>query len=190
MTATPSASPGPAARLSGLWPPLIVGAGFLALWELAVVVFGIDEFLLPKPSSIIGALRSEWSTLTEALVQTGIVAVSGLVIGVAVALALALVVSRFARVRDAATPLAVALNATPIIALAPIFNAWFGITSYRSNQAVVVAVEVHQGAGGRLRPIMAICSSFTAMGTVFLMSPSTLKESVGANSHCPLQTAL
>ncbi len=140
MTATPTASPGPAARLSGLWPPLIVGTGFLVLWELAVVVFGIDEFLLPKPSSIIGALRSEWSTLTEALVQTGIVAVSGLVIGVAVGLALALVVSRFARVRDAATPLAVALNATPIIALAPIFNAWFGITSYRSNQAVVVAV--------------------------------------------------
>lgn len=127
-------------HLNGLWPPLIVGVGFLALWELVVVVFGIKEFLLPRPSSIAGALRSEWSTLLEALIQTGIVAVSGLAIGVAVGLILALVVSRFARISDAATPLAVALNATPIIALAPIFNAWFGITSYRSNQAVVIAV--------------------------------------------------
>ena len=38
------------------------------------------------------------------------------------------------------TPLAVAVNATPIVALAPIFNAWFGITGSLSNQAVVVAV--------------------------------------------------
>ena len=42
--------------------------------------------------------------------------------------------------RDSVTPLAVALNATPIIALAPIFNAWFGITDARSNQAVVIVV--------------------------------------------------
>jgi NitT/TauT family transport system permease protein len=107
---------------------------------LAVVGFGIDEFLLPKPSSIVAAVGSEWSTLWEATVQTGIVAVSGLAIGVGVGLALALVVSRFSRLSDAAMPLAVAVNATPIIALAPIFNAWFGITSFRSNQAVVVAV--------------------------------------------------
>ena len=120
--------------------PLIVGVGFLAFWELAVLVFGIDEFLLPKPSSIASALRSEWSTLWEALLQTGIIAVSGLAIGVVVGLGLALILSRFATLRDAATPLAIAVNATPIIALAPIFNAWFGITSYRSNQAVVVAV--------------------------------------------------
>ncbi|MGI9595123.1 MAG: ABC transporter permease [Acidimicrobiales bacterium] len=125
---------------SGLLPPLVVGVGFLGLWELAVTVFGIKEFLLPKPSSIASALRTEWSTLWQAVVQTGIIAVSGLLIGIAVGLALALFVSRFAWLSDAATPLAVAVNATPIIALAPIFNAWFGITGYRSNQAVVVAV--------------------------------------------------
>ena len=121
-------------------PPLVVGVGFLGLWELAVRVFDIDEFLLPKPSSILAALRNEWSVLSEAAVQTGLIAVSGLFIGVAVGVVLALFVSRFATLRDAATPLAVAVNATPIIALAPIFNAWFGITGYRSNQAVVVAV--------------------------------------------------
>ena len=32
------------------------------------------------------------------------------------------------------------VNATPIVALAPIFNAWFGITGTLSNQAVVIAV--------------------------------------------------
>jgi NitT/TauT family transport system permease protein len=114
--------------------------GFLGFWELAVTVFGIDEFLLPKPSSIAASIRSEWSTLWEAVVQTGIIAISGLIIGVAVGLGLALLVSRFRWLANTATPAAAALNATPIVALAPIFNAWFGITSLRSNQAVVVAV--------------------------------------------------
>ena len=41
---------------------------------------------------------------------------------------------------DGLTPLAIAVNATPIVALAPIFNAWFGITGTFSNQAVVIAV--------------------------------------------------
>ncbi len=140
MTVAPSRSAGPARRWDAVLPPLLVGVGFLGLWEVAVRAFGIDEFLLPKPSSIAAALGSEWSILWEAVVQTGIIAVSGLVIGVFVGAVLALFVSRFLWLRDAATPLAVAVNATPIIALAPIFNAWFGITGYRSNQAVVVAV--------------------------------------------------
>ena len=48
--------------------------------------------------------------------------------------------TRFRTVHEGLTPLAVAVNATPIVALAPVFNAWFGITGTLSNQAVVVAV--------------------------------------------------
>jgi len=33
---------------------------------------------------------------------------------------------------------ATAVNAIPIVALAPVFNAWFGLISPRSNQAVVI----------------------------------------------------
>jgi NitT/TauT family transport system permease protein len=118
----------------------VAGVGFVAVWELAVRVLGIDEFLLPKPTSIASAVAGEWSTLWEATVQTGLIAVSGLIIGVVLGAGLALAVTRFGRFGDAVTPLAVALNATPIIALAPIFNAWFGITGMASNQAVVVVV--------------------------------------------------
>ena len=121
-------------------PPVVVGVGFLGLWELLVRVLGIDEFLLPKPSSIAAAVGSQWSVLWEATVQTGIVAVSGLVIGVVAGAVLALIVSRFGWLANVATPGAAAVNATPIVALAPIFNAWFGITGYRSNQAVVITV--------------------------------------------------
>jgi len=50
----------------------------------------------------------------------------------------ALLVSRFRLADETLTPLAISLNAIPIIALAPIFNAWFGLLSPVSNQSIVV----------------------------------------------------
>ena len=104
-------------RLRALVPPLVAGALFLGAWEGGVRGFGISKFLLPKPTSIWAQLIDQWPTLLLAFLTT-----------------------RFRTVNEGLTPLAVAVNATPIVALAPIFNAWFGITGTLSNQAVVVAV--------------------------------------------------
>ena len=136
-------------RLRLAWPPVIFGLGFLVFWEGIVRLFSIQEFLLPRPTSIGSALRTEWSgevgggritNLREAGWETGKVAVIGLLIGVALGAVLALVTTRFRLLRDSVTPLAVIANATPIVALAPIFNVWFGITGIASNVAVVVVV--------------------------------------------------
>lgn len=135
-------------RLRDLTPAVVAGTLFLVGWELTVRLFGIQEFLLPRPSSIVSALVDNWNgsdrgssvPLWQAGWNTTVIAVTGLVAGVALGGLLALLVTRFGRFGRAVTPLAVAANATPIIALAPIFNAWFGITSMVSNQAVVVVV--------------------------------------------------
>ena len=127
-------------KLTAAWPPLAVGTALVLLWEGAVNAFKIKEFLLPKPSSIVVALVEEWPALRIAGWETGRIAVTGLVIGVVGGATLALVTTRFASLRESLTPFAIAINATPIVALAPIFNAWFGLTDPRSNQAVVVAV--------------------------------------------------
>ena len=136
-------------RLRSAWPPIVFGACFLLVWEASVRGFGIQEFLLPRPSSIASALGEEWNgeigrgrttNLREAGWETGKVAVLGLVLGVVLGSLLALFTTRFRLARDSFTPLAVVANATPIVALAPIFNAWFGITGMTSNVAVVVVV--------------------------------------------------
>lgn len=136
-------------RARHIWPPLAFGIGFLCFWEAAVRLFDIDEFLLPRPSSILAALGREWggdigggriTNLREAGWETGKVAVIGLIIGVVLGALLALVTTRFRLLRESFTPLAVVANATPIVALAPIFNAWFGITGIASNVAVVIVV--------------------------------------------------
>lgn len=135
-------------RLVAFGPAIVAGVVFVVFWELAVRILGIREFLLPRPSSIVTALVENWNggegTSTVALWRAGwnttVIAVTGLLVGVILGGLLALGVTRHVRLGRAITPLAVAANATPIIALAPIFNAWFGITSLVSNQAVVVVV--------------------------------------------------
>ncbi len=136
-------------NLKQIPPALVVGVAFFGIWELAVWGFKIKEFLLPKPSSIWKEVMNQWSgaegTLSTAPLKTagwntGYIAVTGLILGLVFGVALALTVTRFRRVGGALTPFAVAVNATPIIALAPIFNNWFGITGNFSNQAIVMVV--------------------------------------------------
>ncbi|HCV35896.1 MAG: ABC transporter permease [Acidimicrobiales bacterium] len=129
-----------AKRIRSLGPALLVGVAGLTLWELVVRVFRIREFLLPTPSSIRSELVDNWSMMRHAVWETGRIAVSGLLFGIFAGVVLALVTTRFRSLNEGLTPLAVAVNATPIVALAPIFNAWFGITGTLSNQAVVTAV--------------------------------------------------
>ena len=67
-------------RLSRLWaaaPPLVVGVVGLVLWEGAVAGFGIREFLLPRPSSILTHLLEDWAMISHAGWETGRIAVSG-----------------------------------------------------------------------------------------------------------------
>ena len=136
-------------RFDAIWPPLAFGVGLLAVWEFGVRIFDIQEFLLPRPTSILAALREQWNpettsgtiaTLREAGFETGLVAVIGLVAGVLLGGGLALLTTRFRLLREGFTPLAVEANATPIVALAPIFNTWFGLNSVVSNVAVVLVV--------------------------------------------------
>lgn len=124
-------------RLRDLSPPLVVGVGGLLLWELILGVVQPEGFVLPAPSEILASLIENQAVIVTAVLSTGFVAITGLIFGVIIGVLAALAVARFRLADETITPLAVAVSAIPIIALAPIFNAWFGLTSPRSNQLVV-----------------------------------------------------
>jgi NitT/TauT family transport system permease protein len=125
-------------RLEFWLPPLIAGITILVLWQ--ITMSNLDSFLLPAPSAIIDSLVENWDEIWTAMRNTGFVVITGLIMGVFAGGVVALTVTRFRTADEALTPLAIAINAIPIIALAPIFNAWYGILSPRSNQAVVIVV--------------------------------------------------
>lgn len=128
-------------RGGGTWlAPLVAGAVILSGWELLLQVLDPDGFVLPPPTEILSSLIDNRTPIWAAARNTGFVIVTGLVAGVVIAVGAALLVTRYRLASEIITPLAVAVNAVPIIALAPIFNAWFGILSPRSNQAIVVVL--------------------------------------------------
>lgn len=121
-------------------PAALVFVGALVLWELLIGVFEVRTFILPAPSAIGAALVEHWSSgrwpLAESARNTLYEAFGGLVIGTVSGVVVAFAVSRFASARDAVMPIAIAANAIPIIAVAPIMNSWFGVVNPLSKMMI------------------------------------------------------
>jgi NitT/TauT family transport system permease protein len=105
---------------------IAIFALLFALWESAVWLFGIKEYLLPPPSKVWAefskraptVMASAWVTTQEILVGYLLAVV------VSVPLALAIASSRF--MENAVYPVVVFLQIIPKIAVAPLFIIWFG----------------------------------------------------------------
>ena len=129
-----------AARLRRYGPAVVTLVVALGAWELAVRVLGVREPIWPAPSAIGAALLENWGAgrwpLADSARATLLEAVGGLLIGTLAGVVVAFGVSRWLTVRDAILPIAVAVNAIPIIAIAPIFNNWFGVTNPFSKMMI------------------------------------------------------
>lgn len=126
------------ARWVALVVPLIFGATILLVWELVVRGLAVPPAILPAPSRIAAAFAANAGLLWGDFVQTILRgALSGLAIGVAAALATAILVDRFDFLRRGLLPVASFLAALPIVGTAPILVMWFGF-GWESKAAVVV----------------------------------------------------
>ncbi len=107
-------------------PPVALVAAVLCLWELAIHIFAVPNFVLPPPSTIAIVLaRRQRDLLDAARVTAGEVFV-GFVLSGGVGAGLALAMVRFRRVGRAVYPLIVLFQTVPKVALAPLFILWFG----------------------------------------------------------------
>lgn len=105
---------------------LAIFALLFVLWESAVWLFGVKEYLLPPPSKVwIEFIKRAPTVMASAWVTTQeIVAGYLLAVVVSVPLALAIASSRF--MENAVYPVVVFLQIIPKIAIAPLFIIWFG----------------------------------------------------------------
>jgi NitT/TauT family transport system permease protein len=114
-------------RWVGLAAPIVFIGALLAAWEAACRLLAVPSYLVPTPSAIAVALAqnapllfaSAWTTLSTSLVAFAVVA--------ALASVSALAAASARLVEDSFRPIAVTLQVTPIISLAPIFQIWWGI---------------------------------------------------------------
>jgi NitT/TauT family transport system permease protein len=119
---------------------LLIPAAFflaaLALWQSAVMIFAIPEYLLPAPSVIIGSIDTD---LPVALAYTASEALGGFILASVGAFVAALLFVRFRTVEQGLFPLAIMLKTTPIVAIAPLLVLWLG-TGWWSKVAAAVLI--------------------------------------------------
>jgi NitT/TauT family transport system permease protein len=127
-------------RVMQILAPLALIAVLLAGWEAACRGLAIPAYVLPPPSAVGAALatdaaslvRSAWNTLAMALVALAVASV--------LAQALALVVGLSPVLERAVRPLAVVLQVTPVVAIAPLVVIWAGID--HPERAIVALAAV------------------------------------------------
>jgi len=115
--------------MARILPHLALFLAILALWELAVHTGLITSIIIPRPSAIMGAIIKLYitdRTIYPHFVITLTEAVTGFLIGAAIAIILAVWSSLSDAFKRYVSPYAVVLNVTPGIALVPIIIAWFG----------------------------------------------------------------
>ncbi len=107
--------------------PLVLVAVILAAWEIAVRALAVPAYLLPAPTAIAAALIDNAPILFASAGTTLGMAFGALIIASVVALSLALIVALSPLLESAVRPLAVVLQVTPIVAIAPLVNIWAGL---------------------------------------------------------------
>jgi NitT/TauT family transport system permease protein len=121
-------------------PPVAVGVAALLLWELFVRANHIQPYLLPAPSEIWTQFHESFRVILKTAQATGMNALVGLALGIVVGVVAALLAAQSKIVNGLLSPVAAAMNAIPIIALAPLFTMMFSATSAVPRRLVVAVV--------------------------------------------------
>jgi NitT/TauT family transport system permease protein len=106
--------------------PWLVGLAVLALWETLVRALDVPRFVLPPPSLIVMALIADFPQLLDALGETLKLTLLAFAASFAGGLALAIVFVQSRLIERSLLPYAVALQVTPIVAIAPLIVIWVG----------------------------------------------------------------
>jgi NitT/TauT family transport system permease protein len=116
-------------------PPLLLTLLLLAVWEVACRALHVPPYFLPPPSAVAAALIDRAPLLAASAAATFWMALQALAVAALLGGGLALAVSLSRPAEQAVRPLAVALQVTPVVAIAPLVMIWAGLDN--ADRAVV-----------------------------------------------------
>jgi len=100
--------------------------GVFVFWEVACIVGGISDLVLPRPTQIISTLYEYSAGIWPHAKQTLYVTLFGFSLGVMIGLSLGVLIGSSRLAFDTAYPLLVGISSIPKVAVVPIFVLWFG----------------------------------------------------------------
>ena len=157
----------------------------LVAWEGLIRAFDVESFVLPAPSEIGSRLVDQWSVIMSAAGNTMIEVIGGLTAGVVLGVTVALISVRWEAAREGILPFAIATNAMPIIALAPIANNMFPVTSPVSKMTVVAIVVFFPVMINTVRGLTEVGTGELELMRSFAATPRELFTKVRIPSALP-----
>jgi NitT/TauT family transport system permease protein len=109
--------------------PVAVVVALLALWEVLVRVNNVPHYIIPAPSLILTTLVDNWETLSSALWFTVKLTLLSLAAAIVGGVLLAIAFALFKWIEIGLFPIAVILQVTPIIAIAPLILIYVSSTT-------------------------------------------------------------
>jgi NitT/TauT family transport system permease protein len=122
-------------------PPIIGFVMFIALWQLGVTISGVKPFLVPGPWNVVNAFIENGPNLLDSALTSLQEAVVGFLIAAVMGALIAFILASNKLIERTFYPYAVMLQATPIIAIAPIITIWFDV-GFRSIVIITVIVSI------------------------------------------------
>jgi len=136
-------SPGPFDRNGVLmrWGlPVLFGLAFLGVWELLVIYLAVPDYVLPGPVAIIEALVSGFGSLMGSLWVTLRITLAAFVIALILGTGFAVLFTESRLAARALYPYAVALQVTPIVAIAPLILIWVGLDNAEAAVTILAVI--------------------------------------------------
>lgn len=120
--------------------PVVFIALLLGGWEAACHILKVPPYFVPPPSAVAAALVKDASKLLVSAWSTLSMALYALALATAVACSLALLAGLSRSFAKAVQPLAVTLQVTPVVAIAPLVMIWAGLD--HPQRAIVALAAV------------------------------------------------
>lgn len=106
--------------------PIATALGAVGLWAGIKTAFGISDYLLPSPLSVLRAFQDQPRLYLSATLETALCATSGFTIAAVIGALLASALSLSRIVERGMYPLTLLFQMVPLIAIAPLLVIWFG----------------------------------------------------------------
>src|SRR5262249_4265967 len=107
-----------------LWQSIIAVLCLSLIWHLICRVFHVPEYILPFPLAVVNGFVEYRLILSPNGTFSFLVTISGLIIGSCSGILIGIMASEHAFVRKVVSPIAVAIQSVPKLALAPLLLLW------------------------------------------------------------------
>lgn len=123
----------PSERWLRILAPALVGFVFLVAWETLVRVEELPPYILPGPTLVLKTLWTDGPSLLASLWVTIRITVAALVAAIVVGGAIAILFAQSRLLEVSLLPYAIALQVTPVVAIAPLIIIWVKDDAYLST---------------------------------------------------------